>query len=301
MLRQVSVRRECYGERPGGADARRLGRGEQADIDTAHHDDEQHQHAPDPAQRAEPLGPGRRRGGWAELGVDPGDHRDRARIEDDAQDAGDDPRGEQLADIGLGHDAVEHQRDAGRDQDAQGAAGGDRAGRQAVGIAEAAHRRHRDLGHGGGGREARPADRAEPAAGNDRRHRQPATAVPEPLVGRLVEVVADPRPGDEIAHQDEQRQHREVVDHRHVGEGVADAPHRRRQADRVGEPRRADDRHAEADRHLEQQQDEQYGEAKDDGFHGLRPGPAAGPGAAARAAPGPSVARAPGRSARRRP
>ena len=93
------------------------------------------------------------------------DDRDNAR-----QDAGD----EQPADAFLGQDAVDHQQDTGRDQDAQGAAGGDRAGGQEIRVAVAAHRWHRHLGHGRGGGDAGAADRSEAAAGDHRGHRQAA-------------------------------------------------------------------------------------------------------------------------------
>ena len=68
----------------------------------------------------------------------------------DAEHAWQNARHEQLADILFGHDTVENENDARRDQNAEGPARGNGTGRKAVGITVLAHGRHRDLRHGRG-------------------------------------------------------------------------------------------------------------------------------------------------------
>ena len=239
---------------------------EHAEIDAAHDDDEQQRHAPHlpeggPAQR-----PGRALGGRAELGLE-ADHRlHGADVEQHADDAGDDPGDEQRADAGLGEDAVDDEDDARRDQDPEGAAGRDRSGGEAVGVAEAPHRRHRHLGHRRRGRQARAADGAEAAAGDDGGHRQAAAAVAEEGVRGGIELVREPRAADEGAHQDEQRHHRELVGLGRVAGDLRDQRQGRAQADLEREAGDADDRHREGDRQPQedqQQQDRQRGQRFD--------------------------------------
>ena len=257
---------QCEQEAAEGADAARLGGREHAEIDAAHDDGEQQRHAPHLPESGPALRPGRVGRGRAKLRPEP-DHRlHGADIEQHADDAGDDPRDEQRADAGLGEDAVDDEDDARRDQDAEGAAGRDRSRGEAVGITEAPHRRHRHLGHGRRGRQARTADRAEPAARHDGRHRQAAAAVAEEGVRGGVELVREPRAGDEGAHEDEQRHHRELVGLRRVAGDLRDQRQGRAQADLEREPGDADDRHRERDRQPQedqQQQDRERGQRFD--------------------------------------
>ena len=122
-----------------------------------------------------------------------------------------DAGGEQLADIGLGEDAVDHHDDRRRDQDSERAAGGDRAHGKCVLVPILAHRGVRHLGEGRGGGNRRTADRAKARAGDDRGHRKPAPLVAKEAIGRVIEFLRHPRVGDEVAHQDEQRHHRKRV------------------------------------------------------------------------------------------
>ena len=164
------------------------------------------------------CGPGRRRD------QAPGDEQ--AGQHEPRQEAGD----EQPADRGLGGDAVDDHGDRGRDQDAQGAAGRDRAGRQAVGIAALAHLGHAHLADGGAGRRRGAGERGEDRAGADVGDHQPARHPVQPAVQRLVEVGAGPRGGDGAAHQDEHRdrQQGEVVE-----PAVEDVGHDRERAQAV--------------------------------------------------------------------
>ena len=261
------------GEQEGaeGADAGRLRRAEHTAVDAAHHEDEQGQHAPDIAQGAQPAGPVRALAARPERRPQ-GDHRaNRQHVEEDPDDARNHTGGEQFADIGLGQDAVDHQQHAGRDQDAEGAAGGDRAGRQPVVVAVTAHRRHGDLRHGRRGGEAGAADRAEAAAGDDRRHRQAALAMAQKGVGGGVQFLRQAGPGDEVAHEDEQRHHGKLVVDRRVERCLADIGQRPPQIHRPAHADEADNDHREGDGDAQEGQRQQRRETQQRDGHVARP------------------------------
>ena len=140
-------------------------------------------------------------------GREPDRDPDGAEIEEDADQPRQHARDEEPADVGARDDAVEDEDHRRGNEDAERAAGGDGAGREAVGIGVLSHLRHGDLRHRRRGRHARPAHGREPAAGQHRRHGEPAAPVPDEGVGALVELAAEAGPGDEVAHQDEERQH----------------------------------------------------------------------------------------------
>ncbi len=127
------------------------------------------------------------------------------------QHARDQRGGEHGDDVGLDDDRVDDQHHRRRDQDAERAAGGDRAGGERRGVAVAAQfrQRHPPHGRGGGGRGAR--QRAEAAAGGDRGHRHAAAEPAEQRVGPAEQVARQAAARREATHQDEHRQHRQVV------------------------------------------------------------------------------------------
>ena len=148
--------------------------------------------------------------------------RAKAALPDDEQRPQDEQAGEhqprqhagkkQPADRGLGGDPVQDEGDRRRDQDAERAAGADRAGGHVVRVAAPAHFRNAHLADGGaaGGRRAR--ERGKDRAGSDIGDHQTAGHAIEPAVERLVEVLAGGRRADRRAHHDEHgyRHQREV-------------------------------------------------------------------------------------------
>ena len=120
---------------------------------------------------------------------------------------------EQPADRRLGGDAVQDERDRRRDQDAERAAGADRAGGDVVRIAAPAHLGDAHLAdrRAAGGRRA--GQRGEHRAGAEIRDDEPARHAVEPAVERFVEVLARGRGADRRAHHHEHRDRhqREVV------------------------------------------------------------------------------------------
>ena len=117
-----------------------------------------------------------------------------------------------------------------------------------VRVAELLHGRIGDLGHGGGGGDRGAADRAEAGAGDDRRHREPAAQMADEGVGGAEQLLRHAGARDEVAHQDEQRHHRQrvvapgLVDlglhHRHGGREVPVA--------QIGDAEEADHAHGDA-------------------------------------------------------
>ena len=138
-------------------------------------------------------------------------------VEQRRHQARDQRRLEQLGDVLLGRDGIDHQDDRGRDQDAERAADRDRAGGKAAVVLVAQQLRQRRPAEGGGGRDRRAADRAERRAG--------ARSPPSPArragarrqrSAARNSAVRQARLLGERAHQDEQRNDRERV----VGELV---------------------------------------------------------------------------------
>jgi hypothetical protein len=133
------------------SDAGSLGRREQAAVDAAHDKAEQQDHAPNLTQRLEALRPRGTHAARAGFRIAPDDPLHGDAEQDGRQDAGDDAGCEQLADIGLGDDAVQHHDGRRRDQDAERAAGAHGRCREPILVADPLHRGVGDLGHGGRG------------------------------------------------------------------------------------------------------------------------------------------------------
>ena len=123
---------------------------------------------------------------------------------------------EQPADRGLGGDAVEDEGDRRRDQDAERAAGADRAGGDVVRIAAAAHLRNAHLADRRAAGRRRAGQRGEDRAGAEVGDDEAAGQAVEPAVERLVEVLAGRRRADRRAHHHEHRDRhqREIVEAR---------------------------------------------------------------------------------------
>ncbi len=112
---------------------------------------------------------------------------------------------EQTADRGLGGDAVEDEGDRRRNQNAERAAGADRAGGDVVRIAAPAHLRNAHLADGRAAGRRRAGERGEDRAGAEIGDHQPARQAVEPAVERLVEILAGRRGADRRAHHHEHR------------------------------------------------------------------------------------------------
>ena len=246
-----------------------------AAVDAAQHHAEQQQHAPDAPEGSKALDHGqpfpRRAGRRVEMDGDDDGADVAADREQPRQDAGD----EQLADVLLRQDAVDDHHHRGRDQDAERAAGGDRTRGERVGVAEALHRRHRHLGHGGGRGDRRARDGREAAARDDGGHGEPAAPVPQEGMGGLVQLLRQSGPRDQIAHQHEQRHDRErvrqagLVRHRaRHGEGG-------RHTGLEGEAGEADQPHREGDRQPREREQQHGGEGDQRFGHGVPSGRAA--------------------------
>jgi len=246
----------------GGADRRRLGRREPADIDSAHDQAEQRQHRPHRSGSAPAFGPGRARAGGSECRIDPCHHQHADGIEHGAENTGNERGDEQLAERLLGQQRIDHQDDARRNQNPERAAGGDGARRELVVIAVAAHFRQRHRRDGGDGGQRRAADRAEAGAGADRGDGQTAAQMADKGVDESEQIARKPAARGEDAHHQEQWDHRQaVIAHRVEHRGAENITHRTGAVDgRVADG--ADQAHRYADRQFERDQHQRGNETQ---------------------------------------
>ena len=182
-------------------------------------------------------------------------------------DAGDHAGNEQPADRSLGGDAVEDEGDRRRNQNAERAAGADRAGGDLVRVAAPAHFRNAHLADGGAAGGRRAGERGKDGAGAQVGNHQPARQAVEPAVERFVEVLAGGRGTDRRAHHHEHRDgdQRELVE---TGiEGLGDDMHAVEALEDQQE-NNGDRAEPEGDRHTRQQH--QQRQHQDDGAFGGR-------------------------------
>ena len=143
------------------------------------------------------------------------------------------------------------------------AAGGQRAGRQRPGVAVAAQFRQRHLAHRRGGGQRRAADRAEARARADRRHRDPALLMAHERADKAEQRTGQPAMGGELPHQQEQRNHHQVVIRQPRIREILERIEQRRGVapGQIQIPAGADDEHRDADRHADDHQRQHH--AKD--------------------------------------
>ena len=99
---------------------------------------------------------------------------------------------EQVADGGVGGDAVDHQRDAGGHDDAQAAGHGGQAGGVGTVILGLYHVGDQDTAHGGGGGRAGAGDGAEEHTGHHGGGAQAAGGVADELIGHVDQPLGQP-------------------------------------------------------------------------------------------------------------
>ena len=227
------------------------------------------------SERAPACVRGDRRMRRAGRGIAPDDEGDDEAIEQRGKEAGNQRRLEQLGDVLLGRDGVDDEDDGGRDEDAERAADGDRAGGEPVAVAVAPQLGQRRAPERGGGRDRRAADGAEPGAGADHRHGQAAAQMADEAARRLEQIGGEARALGEGAHQDEERDHRQrVVGEEEVGRRL----HVVEEGRRVGEvdiAGAAGEEHRQAHRHAQPDQGQHGREAEAGCRHAAhRPPPA---------------------------
>ena len=226
--------------------------------------------------RLEPRRPGAALARGAGPRIAPGHPRDGEAEQPRRHDARQNAGREELADIGLGHDAVDHHDHRRRDQDAERAARGNGTGGERVLVAELAHRRVGHLGEGRGGGDRRAADRPEARARDDGGHGEAAALVAEEGVGGVVELLGHARAHDEIAHEDEQRDHRQGIREAGLVGGLRDHRRRRAEIHLQGEAEETHDPHGEGHRDPKESKQQKGGEPEQSLGHAS--GPSASPG-----------------------
>ena len=169
---QVAIDEHRRDERIDGTHGRRLGRREDAAVDPAHHDRDE-QEPPEGFAEARPDLAGRRAGQRRKAPPLRRDER-HAHQHQRQQDPRDHARDEQLPRTRARADGVDDHHDRRRDQDPERPGRRDHADGEALRIASLHHRRQHDRADRRDGRGARPGDRREERARQDRRHRESA-------------------------------------------------------------------------------------------------------------------------------
>ena len=215
-------------QRDEDAERGRLGGRGDAEVEAAHHDaedddrrDEVHERAHPVAQRQGRLAHAASREDRAAVDV----RHEAQRQQDSRDDAGD----EQLADRIVGERPVHDHVDRRRDQDAQRAAGGERAQRTAHRVAARVQRRQCDRADRRRGGNRRAGRGGEQRARADVGVQQAARQSSEPCRERRVHAVGDAGAQQQLAQQHEQRNAGQQV-------LVERAPHDRRDGIDEGRP-----------------------------------------------------------------
>ena len=250
------------------AERRGLGRRREPGVDRADHQGEDQERRHEVGQRAQAGRPVARDplaapGGPQRAADQHGDH-EQQRQHETRQEA----REVELRDRGLGQHAIDDHVDRRRDQDAERAAGGDRAEEEALVVAVAVDLLDRDRADRRGGRDRGAADRREQRAGADVGVHQPARQPGQPVRHRGVHALGDAGAQQDLAEQDEHRDR----DQDHVGGGAPDQLAERQAERQEGVElveREADDAEHRGDRQAEREQAEQQGERHPD--HRARP------------------------------
>ena len=235
---------------------------EKAEIHAAEHKNKQCDHGPQTLERVEALTPAVDGAARHDMGLPPAQIAHNTEIEKNAEKARDDPGEEKLLHIGLGHEAVEHEYDRGRNHDAQRAPGRDDTSGKASVIARTPHFRQRNLAHSCGCGDGRAVDGGEPAAGKDSSEGQSARAVPDPRVAGIEELAAHAGLRGEGAHENEHRDDAQVVVRQHGERYICQQIQTRTPAGDDRKPQHADYAHGHADRHPQRHEHEHGDEAE---------------------------------------
>ena len=164
----------------------------------------------------------------------------------------------ELRDRGLGHGAVDDHVDRRRDQDAERAAGRDRAEEEPLVVVVLLDLAHRDGADRDGGRDARSGRRAPHRAGDHVGMHQPAGQPRDPLGDRRIHALRHAGAQHDLAHQHVER-HRDEDERRggrpgHFAGGHDQRDRRIELVEHQAEPAEAGrDRHGE---HQDEQQDQ---------------------------------------------
>ena len=203
-------------DRQEAADHGRLGGGDDAEVKPAERTEDQENERGDLGERAQQLGTGARpclarRHGRIDLGVDGDVDHEAGRHDQARDDAGD----EQLRHRRLREGAVDDHREARRYQDAERAAGRERACRERPVVAAAEQLRQRDAADRRRGGDARSVDRCEDRAARDVGLQQAAGQRRHQLGEAAIDAVAQTADTQDLGHEHEQR-HRGEREHVHA-------------------------------------------------------------------------------------
>jgi hypothetical protein len=261
--RGVSVPQQADREGGGHAHGRTLRRGERAAVDPAEDAEEDQHHRPHASQQREHLLRALRRGGRTVTRGHPHVHGDADQVEHHGQQRRQECRGEQLGDVLLGENPVHDQHHGGRQEDAERASGSQRRRGEPSGVVVRTHLRQRDLRDRGGRRHRGAGHRSERGTRQERSHRHPAAHAPDQRIGEGKQIAREPPLRGQLPHQQEQRDHRQVV---HGEPRVRETLQMREQRRLAGERhvrRDARHEHRHGDRHAQRHQHQHACEDRD--------------------------------------
>ena len=215
---------------------------------------------------------------WTERGVQPASNEGIGGIQKGEHDAGDDGGGKQIGHRHFQHRPHDHQHDRRRDQDSEGAAGGNGARGQLHVVARPVHGlgrhdaedRHRCADDAGGGRED----------GGDEQHRdvERAAGAGEHQLDGAEQPLHQPRLLHQDAHEDEERHRRECLLQHHVVELEGHQVDDQLRPEAPGPERQPEKDEGEGDRESDedrQQHDRDHDEADGFGAHVMATGSSA--------------------------
>src|SRR5690606_27841184 len=177
----------------------------------ADHQNNQHGDIADSFQRRPAFRPGGLLNGGAERRLPAAQDDDGDDVEQGLQNTGDHAGRKQFADGLLGENAVDDEHAAGRNQAAHGSAGSDATGGKARRVVVLAHFRYGYHAHGGGGGEARAADRTEAGAATHGGHGQSTPVVAPEFCRCRKEVAARAGGKADVSHEQKQGQYAELI------------------------------------------------------------------------------------------
>lgn len=190
------------GERPGRPHAGGLRRGHHAGVDPPEDQDDQGQHGRHLEEAARTGAPGGdRAGAGSQAGPQASLDRQEGHEAKRQHHARNDPGGEEPPDRFAHRRPVDDQGNGRRDEDAEGAPGGDGARGDAHVVAACPHLGDRNRADGSSGRDARSAQGGEDAAGDYVRLGEAARHAGEPRREPAVEARAGPAVHDDGAHE----------------------------------------------------------------------------------------------------
>ena len=240
-------------------------------INPAQNDHGQNDDTPGPANRRQPVAHRHLVRPGAGTGIAQGGDLNGDGIEDNGHRGRHKRGGEKRQNRLLGQHRIEDHHRRWRHNNPKRAPRRNRPRRQPAVIPARQHFRHGHPAKGGGGCNPRSADRTKSRTGHNRCGRQSAAPVPEQSIRHIIDIRGQPAGRGQTAHQHEQRDHRQIERPHGRGRFTGHQRQGRAPAHDLGKPGHASQRHGNANRHMQHDQQHHHGTAdrgEGKGIHG---------------------------------